>query len=295
MAADLLARADGSPSVTLALKARFEEEKAQERTGDSYEVWRRNIVTQVAAAWVLSCVFVRTLEDRGLVERNRIAGVGAEDSQQQFLALAPFLTERDYLLTVFRELAHLEAVSELFAPEHNLVWRLEPSAEVARQLLGLFRAGSAEAPAFRFGQSDTRFLGDLYQDLSEEVRSRYALLQTPHFVESFILDRTLEPALESFGLEHTTLLDPTCGSGHFLLGGFERLFQRQLQKFPDLNPREAAARALGAVYGTDINPYAVSIAKFRLMLAFLEKGGFEKLATAPEADGSSDGCVVCQG
>jgi len=53
----------------------------------------------------------------------------------------------------------------------------------------------AAAPAFRFGQSSTRFLGDLYQDLSEDVRKKYALLQTPEFVEEFILDRTLEPAL----------------------------------------------------------------------------------------------------
>ena len=47
---------------------------------------------------------------------------------------------------------------------------------------------------------DTRFLGDLYQDLSEEARKKYALLQTPVFVEEFILDRTLDPAIEEFGL-----------------------------------------------------------------------------------------------
>ena len=44
-----------------------------------------------------------------------------------------------------------------------------------------------------------RFLGDLYQDLSEAARKKYALLQTPVFVEEFILDRTLEPAIETFG------------------------------------------------------------------------------------------------
>jgi hypothetical protein len=50
-------------------------------------------------------------------------------------------------------------------------------------------------------QWDTRFLGDLYQDLSEAARKKYALLQTPEFVEEFILDRTLDPAIEEFGLE----------------------------------------------------------------------------------------------
>ena len=61
------------------------------------------------------------------------------------------------------------------------------------------------------------------EQLSAEVRERYALLQTPDFVESFILDRTLEPAVVRFGLGALRVLDPTCGSGHFLLGAFHRL------------------------------------------------------------------------
>jgi hypothetical protein len=73
---------------------------------------------------------------------------------------------------------------------------------------------------------NTRFLGDLYQDLSEATRKRYALLQTPEFVEEFILDRTLTPAIHEFGYREVRLIDPTCGSGHFLLGGFHRLVDR---------------------------------------------------------------------
>src|SRR5690606_4829614 len=133
--------------------------------------------------------------------------------------------------------------------------------------------------AFRFG-GDTRFLGDLYQDLSESVRKRYALLQTPRFVESYILDKTLDPAIEKFGLNDATLIDPTCGSGHFLLGAFERLFDRRLAKEPGIDVRQAAKKALDAVAGTDINPYAVSIARFRLTLAFLEKAKLTKLKEA---------------
>ena len=61
----------------------------------------------------------------------------------------------------------------------------------------------------------TRFLGDLYQDLSEAARKRFALLQTPDFVLDFILDRALEPAVDTFGLSAVKVIDPTCGSGHF--------------------------------------------------------------------------------
>jgi hypothetical protein len=278
---DLQARALASPAVTAALTARHAAEKAASRTADSFAGWTAALATQVAAAWLLSCVFVRTLEDRGLLKQARLAGPGAEDSQRQFFQLAPSLTERDYLLTVFRELAHHPAAKDLFDAEHSLVWKLSPSAEVAKELLALFRAPTAAEPAFRFGQQSTRFLGDLYQDLSEDVRKRFALLQTPHFVEAYILDHTLEPAIARFGLDDTTLIDPTCGSGHFLLGAFDRLFEHRLRAEPGIDAREAAVKALDTVYGADINPFAVAVARFRLTLAFLAKAGYAKLADAP--------------
>ena len=90
----------------------------------------------------------------------------------------------------------------------------------------------------------TRFLGDLYQDLWEEARKQYALLQTPYFVEEFILDRTLDPAIDEFGYNEVRLIDPACGSGHFLLGAFARLLRLRMLHEPHINARGAgAARA----------------------------------------------------
>jgi len=127
----------------------------------------------------------------------------------------------------------------------------------------------------------TRFLGDLYQDLSESARKRYALLQTPEFVEEFILERTLEPAIQTFGLETARMIDPTCGSGHFLLGSFHRLLLHWEKAAPGLDVRERVMRALGAVYGVDLNPFAVAIARFRLLVAALKATGIRTLKEAP--------------
>jgi len=211
----------------------------------------------------------------------QIEGAGAMDSQRLFFEMGPSLSERDYLLTVFRELCRFGATEALFDASHNPVWLLAPSAEAAKGLLALFRSPDPAAPAFRFGQGDTRFLGDLYQDLDEGVRKRFALLQTPRFVESYILDKTLDRAIDRFGLSDTTLIDPTCGSGHFLLGAFERLTQRRREAQPGLEPAQAAHQALDQVYGADINPYAVAIARFRLTLAYLDRAGYQRLRDAP--------------
>lgn len=278
---DLLVRADASPRVTAALKRQHATARAQHRTAEEFVVWRRSVVVQVAAAWLLSCVFIRVLEDRNLIHA-RLAGPSARDSEAIFFQFAPSLTHREYLLTVFRELTRLPAAADLFDARHNLVWRLAPSETACKDLLKLFRTPSIEAPAFRFGQLDTRFLGDLYQDIDEDVREHYALLQTPDFVESFILDHTLEPAIREYGIDHANLIDPTCGSGHFLLGAFPRFLDHLKRAHPAADDRDLATRALDKIFGVDINPYAASIARFRLFLKFVEVGQYKVLRDTPK-------------
>jgi hypothetical protein len=140
---------------------------------------------------------------------------------------------------------------------------------------------------FDTARGDTRFLGDLYQDLSPDIREKYALLQTPVFVEEFILDRTLEPTIAEFGFENVRLIDPTCGSGHFLLGAFARLFRlweakwQETGDLKDTNRIDLAQRALNQVYGVDLNPYAVAICRFRLIIAALHACGLSDLEQAP--------------
>ena len=127
----------------------------------------------------------------------------------------------------------------------------------------------------------TRFLGDLYQDLSQHAKDTYALLQTPVFVEEFILDRTMEPALAERPLEGFRMIDPTCGSGHFLLGAFARLLDRWHKHAPDLDSQARVQAALDAINGVDLNPFAVAIARFRLTLAALQACGLRSLEQAP--------------
>jgi hypothetical protein len=115
----------------------------------------------------------------------------------------------------------------LFDSAHNPVFRLGISGDAAMALLAFWRRVNPDTGTLVHDFTDpawgTRFLGDLYQDLSESTRKRYALLQTPDFIESFILYRTLTPAIAEFGYREVRLIDPTCGSGHFLLGAFARL------------------------------------------------------------------------
>jgi hypothetical protein len=279
------------------LKAEWQDARTAERTASAFEAWLAERVTQVAVGWVLSTVFVRFCEDNGLIEYPFIAGPGertalARDLQQEFYERHPERGDRDWLKASFDALSVSPVAKALF-DEHNPMWSILPSPDQAKALLDFWRQ-TGEDGELRYDLTDpewnTRFLGDLYQDLSESARKTYALLQTPEFVEEFILNYTLDPAIEEFGLEpeppygHAELphrlrvIDPACGSGHFLLGAFRRLLAAWQTYAPTTDTWDLIANALSSVHGVDKNPFAVAIARFRLMLATMRAGNVTRLS-----------------
>ena len=273
-----------------AVQAEWREAFDLGRTRDTFEAFLDGVFDQAVVHWVLGCVFLRFLEDNLLVDRPFLSGPGerlelAKERQEAHFRALPHDSDAEYLLATFGEAARLPGMAGLFDPAHNPLFRLPLSGDGAMALIRFFREVLPEtgelADDFTDPDWNTRFLGDLYQDLSEEARKRYALLQTPDFVESWILDRTLEPAIREFGHERVTMIDPACGSGHFLLGGFARLL-REWQRFaPGLPQAEQAQRALDAIAGVDLNPFAVEIARFRLLVAALRAADVHRLAAAP--------------
>lgn len=322
---DLRKRSD-LPEIAAALKAEFDKAKKAKRTAMNYTDWRADTITQIGVAWVLSCVFIRFMEDNRLIDPPKLSGQSsvisgqsektdnrklttdnsrlqrARDEYDLHIQSNPEHSFRQYILSVIDDLAKLPGGKEVFGKNniihqhrdwlsndaakllYNFWQKIEPTTG---DLVHNFTDDTDEGQPF-----DTRFLGDLYQDLSEAARKKYALLQTPDFVEAFILDRTLEPALDEFGLEphakaqsrkedsetdlsafapsreaYFKMIDPACGSGHFLLGAFDRILDRWQRKEPGTKVDVLVERTLASIHGVDVNPFAVAIARFRLLLA----------------------------
>ncbi|MEW8051272.1 MAG: BREX-2 system adenine-specific DNA-methyltransferase PglX [Candidatus Thiodiazotropha sp.] len=289
---DILTYSESKPDLHSHLKQEYAKAKEAHRTAEHFVFWREVQITQAAVAWILTCVFVRFLEDNELLDEPMIAGPAgvrlqrAKDRLTVYYREHPTHAEREYLLNLFETLEQYPVMAELLDHRHNPLWQLPVSADGAKEIIDFFQQLNPETGEiihdFTDSNWDTRFLGDLYQDLSESVRKRYALLQTPEFVESFILDYTLEKAKDTFGLPGLRLIDPTCGSGHFLLTSFERLFYDWIKREPTTNARALAQRALDSVYGVDINPYAIAVARFRLLIAAMKVAGSDKVKDAPD-------------
>ncbi|MGK5518923.1 BREX-2 system adenine-specific DNA-methyltransferase PglX [Micromonospora sp. URMC 107] len=283
---DLREQAESVEEVRLRLRGEYDHAFKVGRTAATWAAWRDERVTQVAVAWVLGTVFVRFCEDNGLLPDPYLAGPGdrlvlAEEAEAQFFRDQPDKTLRDWLHQGFDAIASTQAGKSLFDKRHNPLYQVPLSHDEAKNLIAFWRRRGETGGLvhdFTDPEWDTRFLGDLYQDLSEAARKTYALLQTPEFVEEFILDLTLTPAIEEFGHDVVKMIDPTCGSGHFVLGAFHRLLTEWEQHAPNRDPHERVRLALDAVHGVDINPFAIAIARFRLLVAALRASGIKTLA-----------------
>ncbi|WP_227983161.1 BREX-2 system adenine-specific DNA-methyltransferase PglX [Nocardia spumae] len=282
------------------VKSRLHEEYSTafklKRTAATESAWLKERVTQVAVAWILGTVFVRFCEDNELIAEPYLTGPTddrrelAQARYEAYVESDPDPTYRGWLHRAFAELGAGQAGKLLFDPAHNALYQVPLSHDGARELIEFWRerdeAGSLihdfTDPLNDEGINgwDTRFLGDLYQDLSEDIRKNYALLQTPEFVEEFILDRTLTPAISEFGYESIKLIDPTCGSGHFVLGAFRRLTKLWAEEQPTKDRHERVRAALDSVHGVDINPFAIAIARFRLLVAAMAAANVRTLAGA---------------
>lgn len=179
---DLRVRCEEHPDLDAPLRDEYDAAHAAGRTAQPYAVWRDARLTQIAAAWLLGCVFVRFLEDNRLVDPPRLSGPGdrrrrALDEHTLWFRARPTDTDREYLLHVFREVAAIPAAAPLFDPGHNPIGTLDPSADAARRTLR--PSGDAAARLLALWQRIDPDAGGLAHDFTDPERdTRFSATST---------------------------------------------------------------------------------------------------------------------
>src|SRR5262245_1877848 len=185
---DLCRRIAADPELEAHWKQEHQRALEKERTAASWIAWHDDRVTQAAVAWVLTSVFIRFCEDNELVGPVWIAGPEqrrqeALDAQLAFFRTHPEDTDREWLQAAIDHLAALPATKAL-VDSHSAHRLVSPSGNAVTRLLDFWRDRTEEGALvhdLRDPSLSTRFLGDLYQDLSQHAKDTYALLQTPVF------------------------------------------------------------------------------------------------------------------
>ena len=107
-------------------------------------------------------------------------------------------------------------------------------------------------------------LRDFYQDLVPEVlRKALGEFYTPEWLVDFTLDRA-----EVDDWLHTRVLDPTCGSGSFLVEVIQR--KRQVAARHRMAPTDIIQMLMKSVWGFDLNPLAVQVSRTNFLMAIAD-------------------------
>jgi len=122
-----------------------------------------------------------------------------------------------------------------------------------QQLKKVFRLVAQEIAHFDFDNVDEDVLKGVYQDLID-LDTRHAL------GEYYTPDWLCERVVEEFNFKPTDkILDPSCGSGSFLRAAVHRLKL--------LTPSITAEEINNCIYGIDIHPLSVQIAKTTMLVS----------------------------
>jgi type I restriction-modification system DNA methylase subunit len=130
-------------------------------------------------------------------------------------------------------------------------------------------------------------------DQKPEVRKAGGVYYTPQFVVDYIVRSSVEPMLLGKSLPEVakfTVVDPSCGSGSFLVATYQYLLDWHLDRYLDAPARSPLRRRMHRdesgewrlniderkriltthIYGVDIDPQAVEVAKLSLLLKVIE-------------------------
>lgn len=123
----------------------------------------------------------------------------AEERQARYGRSHPDAAGRAWIRDGLAELNASGVVAPLLDPDREPMRWLELSDDAAQDLISFWRTRRKGEVVFDFTDPglDTSFLGILYQDLSEQQKSRYALLETPDFIADFILATPSNPPSRS--------------------------------------------------------------------------------------------------
>ncbi|WP_406393803.1 BREX-2 system adenine-specific DNA-methyltransferase PglX [Streptomyces sp. NBC_00882] len=285
---DLHGRASTDPA-TEKLQDEYRTARMRGLTSATWQSWLDAQLSRTATAWVLATTMIRFCEDNGLLDLS-FATDTAEAADEAFYTARPDASAGDLIAHAVDRLCAHPTMALVFDRTTHPLWRMRPGHDACEALLAFWRRRTPDGSLvhdFTGTARSTWLLADLYSVTAQGAMKAYAQVRTPSFVVSLIHDLTLDPALAAHardpaGLSGFRVIDPACGSGAFLLDAYERLFRWWSETRPEMSPWQRAARALRSVHGCDIDPCAVSVTRFRLLLAAMDSTGERRLEDVPD-------------
>lgn len=130
--------------------------------------------------------------------------------------------------------------------------------------------------AYKFDAIPIETISGIYQEFLSLEGTQHQRQTGAYYTPRVLAEVTLDMALEGVpDVADRTFLDPSCGSGIFLVGLFNRMAEDLRHREPNAEPHAFAEQLKSLLskrlYGVDVNPTACRIAAFSLYLALLDQ------------------------
>ena len=222
-------------------------------------------------------VFTSYLFDRQIIGATYLEAIGlpALPHLRDILAVKPRATAKSYLYLLFHELAK-DFNGDLFSDDLDAEAGML-SEEYLKVVEAFFHAtdvttGQRAIWPYDFGVIPIETVSAIYEHFLKPSDKKQGAFYTPRFLAELVLDIALSDQSSLLGLR---FLDPSCGSGIFLVGIFNRIAEEWRRKNPnarnDRRARELMKLMQDSIFGIDINPTACRITAFSLYLAYLDQ------------------------
>lgn len=224
-----------------------------------------------ATKLVLRLIFIRYLIDRGVELDYHGFSSDVEASRS---ALLDLLNDSDTLYELF---AHLKEKfnGNLFEPDNESVDCLPTEAlkEIRDFLSANISTQSKQLslfPLYDFNLIPVELISNIYEILlGKEDQRKDNAFYTPKYLVDYILDRTIDKHIRQ--KESCKILDPSCGSGIFLVDSYRRMVESKLNGKLYTDDDELLCNTLkNNIFGIDLNKGAIDVAIFSLYLAMLD-------------------------
>lgn len=221
-----------------------------------------------ATKLVLRLIFIRYLIDRGIdLDYQNFSG-NIQESQEEFLHV---IKEKDKLYDLF---VHLKEKfnGNLFELDREL-----ESDKLVDKVFNLFAEFFSEKEILYNGQRSlfslydfdiipVELISNMYEILiGKETRDKENAFYTPNYLVEFILDRVVGKSPKDKTC--FTVLDPSCGSGVFLVDCYRRIVEKNRHCEDDNLLEQLLVKN---IYGIDKSDEAIDVTVFSLYLTLLD-------------------------
>lgn len=228
------------------------------------------ISQQQAHNALLQAMFLRYLWDRGIISSKHTQYYGGSE----FTNLHDLL--RGSLKGWYNLLAFLgKAFNGSMLQPDDVIWS-KACYTLSNFIEGLYDPGQKRnrlIQLYQFNHIPVELISEVYDRFLEGKieKEEHGAYYTPRRLASLLVDITW-PSLQTVldGGKLPRVLDPTCGSGIFLVTIFQRIAS-YLNKNNNPNRWDSLKEAASNLYGTDTNSTAIQIAAFSLALALLNE------------------------